>query len=118
MAQTIPAFTKCIIFFMLANSALPGTSGFVGEFLILQGLYQYSSLWAFVACLSLVTTIAFNLQYMVPFFLEDSTAKKRNYLIADCQNAEHLILAPLAGITLYLGVNPGILFSLFCPITI
>ncbi len=113
MASTIPVFTKYITFFMLANAALPGTSGFIGEFLILQGLYQHSILGAFLACFSLVTTMAFNLQYFIPLLLDDSSAEKRNGLISDCQNSEHLFLAPLAAIIFYLGISPGTLFSFF-----
>jgi NADH-quinone oxidoreductase subunit M len=41
MVQALPVFTKYITFFMLANAALPGTSGFVGEFMILIELYEY-----------------------------------------------------------------------------
>jgi len=113
MAKVIPTFTKYITFFMLANAALPGTSGFVGEFMILQGLYQYSQVLAFIACLSLVTSMLFNLQYFIPFLHDDPSQERQHCGIADCQKSEHRVLAPLALGILYLGVFPQGFFSFF-----
>jgi len=113
MAKVLPTLTKYITFFMLANAALPGTSGFVGEFMILQGLYQYSQWLALIACLSLVTSLVFNLQYFIPLLHEDPSQERQHYAIADCQPSEHGILAPVALGIVLLGVFPQSLFAFF-----
>ncbi len=113
MARSIPNFSRYVTFFMLANASLPGTSGFVGEFLILQGLYQYSPFAALLACGSLISTIAFNLQYFIPLMREEKSNEKRLWSISDCTLIEHAILAPLFGVVLFLGVFPNTVFSFF-----
>ena len=62
VAQTMPMFVVVFLFFTLANIALPRTSSFVGEFLILMGVFQTNTFVAIMAATGMVTGGAYSLQ--------------------------------------------------------
>lgn len=61
VAQTMPMFVAIFLFFTLANIALPRTSSFVGEFLILMGVFQTNTFVAIIAATGMVTGGAYSL---------------------------------------------------------
>jgi len=61
IAQIMPLYSIFFLFFIMSNIALPGTSNFVGEFLLLLGLFQKSPISAIVACTSVVFSGAYSL---------------------------------------------------------
>jgi NADH:ubiquinone oxidoreductase subunit 4 (subunit M) len=61
VAQTMPLFVVIFLFFTLANIALPRTSSFVGEFLILMGIFQTNTFVAIMAATGMVTGGAYSL---------------------------------------------------------
>jgi NADH-ubiquinone oxidoreductase chain 4 len=59
--STMPNFSTIFFFFTLANMSLPGTSSFIGEFLILVGAFQRNSLVATLAALGMILGAAYSL---------------------------------------------------------
>jgi len=61
LVSTMPNFSTIFFFFTLANMSLPGTSSFIGEFLILVGAFQRNSLVATLAALGMILGAAYSL---------------------------------------------------------
>lgn len=61
LAQTMPIFSVIFLFFTLANMSLPGTSSFIGEFLILVGAFQRNTLIATLAAIGMILGAAYSL---------------------------------------------------------
>ena len=62
VAQFMPIFSFMMVFFLMANSGLPGTSGFVGEFLVITSSLGSSFLFGFLAALSLILSASYSLK--------------------------------------------------------
>ena len=61
VANTMPWFASFAVLFFMANSGLPGTSGFVGEFMVILAAFQASFWYAFLAALTLILGAAYSL---------------------------------------------------------
>ena len=59
--KVMPVFAFFIVFFAMANAGLPGTSGFVGEFLVILGTFSFNAWYAAVAALTLIVGAAYTL---------------------------------------------------------
>jgi NADH-quinone oxidoreductase subunit M len=91
--------------FTMASVGLPGTSGFVGEFLSLAGIYQQSSWVAFVS----TTGIILGAAYMLYLYRRIAFGGQPNADAAampDLLPREWLMLAPIAAVVLWMGVYP------------
>jgi NADH-quinone oxidoreductase subunit M len=100
--------------FMLASVGLPGTSGFVGEFLVLIGAYQASTLTAFLAATGVVLGAAYMLYlYKRVVFgpLEKADVKK----MKDVSAREVAVFAPLIVLAIWMGVYPSSFISPMAP---
>ena len=89
----------------MASIGLPGTSGFVGEFLSLAGVYQISSWVAFVC----TTGIILGAGYMLYLYRRVAFGEQKNADAAampDLSLREYLLLAPIAAVVLWMGVYP------------
>jgi NADH-quinone oxidoreductase subunit M len=107
VAQTMPRFVFFFLFFTMANIALPGTSSFVGEFMILVGIFQTNTFAAFVSATSMVLGGAYSL------WLFNRVAYgnvKTRYVggSADLQRRERWTFLPLARLTLVMGLTPDL----------
>jgi NADH-quinone oxidoreductase subunit M len=92
--------------FMLASVGLPGTSGFVGEFLILLGTFKVSTLECFLAATALFLGAAYMLYlYRRVIFGVITRDDLRNML--DLSAREKAVFAPLIVLVLWMGVYPG-----------
>jgi len=91
--------------FTLANVGLPGTSGFVGEFLTLIGAFQTNSIVALFATTGVILSAAYAL-YLYRNIIFGVLDKPSLMNIADLSTREIVILAPLVVLTLYYGVHP------------
>ena len=101
----MPAYATVFMLFMLASVGLPGTSGFVGEFLSLAGIYQVSSWVAFVC----TTGIILGAAYMLYLYRRVAFGEQKNAdaaAMADLNKREWLLLAPIAAVVLWMGVYP------------
>jgi NADH-quinone oxidoreductase subunit M len=104
LVTRMPLYAACFMVFTLANVGLPGTSGFVGEFLSLIGTFKINTSVAFLATLGVILSAAYALWlYRKMIF---GTLKPALAGIRDIGWRESLILAPLVALTILLGVAP------------
>ncbi|HEY8484386.1 MAG TPA: NADH-quinone oxidoreductase subunit M [Longimicrobiales bacterium] len=105
LGSVMPVFAACFIFTALASIGLPGTSGFVGEFLALLGTFQTHP-W--VALLG-ATGVIFAAYYMLPMVQRiwfNPLDKRENENLPDLSRREAVVLVPLIVGMLWLGVYP------------
>jgi NADH-quinone oxidoreductase subunit M len=105
LSDNMPAYALLFMLFTMAAVALPGTSGFVGEFLALVGLYQASSWAAIVA----TTGIILGAAYMLWLYWRICFGTQRNADAAamkDLNAREWALLGPIAVLVLWMGVYP------------
>ncbi|MCK5431508.1 MAG: NADH-quinone oxidoreductase subunit M, partial [Gammaproteobacteria bacterium] len=114
VVNTMPHFAAFMMLFALANSGLPGTSGFVGEFVVILSSYQASFWIAFLAGTTLVLGAAYTLWMYKRVIFGDVT----NDVVADLKDInqrETFILAALAIAVLLFGLYPAPLFDAMHP---
>jgi len=105
LAINMPKYALFFLLFTMASIGLPGTSGFVGEFLSLGGIYQISSWVAFVA----TTGIILGAAYMLYLYRRIAFGEQKNADAAamkDLSVREWFMLAPIAAAVLWMGVYP------------
>lgn len=105
VANTMPAFAAFAVLFAMANSGLPGTSGFVGEFMVILGSIQENFWYAFLASFTLIFGAAYTL-WMVKRVFYGDVANENVATLKDLNKREFFILAILALLTLGLGLYP------------
>jgi len=105
VVNTMPVFAALFMLFALANSGLPGTSGFVGEFLVIMGAVQASFWYAFAAATTLVFGAAYTL-WMYKRVIFGAVANARVAALTDLNAREFIVLGLLAVAVLALGVYP------------
>jgi NADH-quinone oxidoreductase subunit M len=105
VANTMPMFAAFAVLFAMANSGLPGTSGFVGEFMVILGAIQENFWYAFLASFTLIFGAAYTL-WMVKRVFYGEVANAKVAELKDLNKREFLILAILAVLVLALGIYP------------
>ncbi len=106
LVNRMPAYAFVFMAFMLASVGLPGTSGFVGEFLILLGTFRVSTLECFLAATALFLGAAYMLYlYRRVIFGVITRDDLRGML--DLSWRENLVFAPLLLLVLWMGVYPS-----------
>src|SRR5262247_3350247 len=108
VANTMPRFAAFMMLFALANCGLPGTSGFVGEFMVIMGAMKYSFWIAFVAATTLVFGAAYTL-WMYKRVIFGAVANREVGALTDINHREFLVLALLAASVLAFGIYPNAL---------
>ncbi len=105
VVNRMPKFAAFAMLFSMANCGLPGTSGFVGEFMVILAVVKFNFWIAFLATFTLILGAAYTLwMYKRVYFgavANDHVAK-----LADINSREFLMLAVLAIFTLYMGLYP------------
>ncbi|MCG8490238.1 MAG: NADH-quinone oxidoreductase subunit M, partial [Sneathiellales bacterium] len=105
LVHRMPKYAVIFMFFTMATIGLPGTSGFVGEFLILVGTYEVSTWTAFFATTGVILGAAYSLWlYRRVVFGELVKEDLKNIL--DVNKREIAIFAPLIAVALWIGVYP------------
>ncbi len=110
----MPAYALVFMLFTLANVGLPGTSGFVGEFLTLVGVFKYNSWVAFLATTGIILSAGYALWLFRRVVFGD-LLKESLKSIRDMDRREKLVFAPLVAMTLLLGVYPSIVTDITGP---
>jgi NADH-quinone oxidoreductase subunit M len=105
VANTMPMLAGFVVLFAMANSGLPGTSGFVGEFMVILGAIQVNFWYAFLASFTLIFGAAYTL-WMVKRVFYGDIANEQVAALKDLNKREFLILAILAILVLALGIYP------------
>ena len=114
MAASMPRYAAVFMILMLAAVGLPGTSGFVGEFLVLQGLYLTNSTAAFIAASGVVLGAAYMLWlYQRLFFGPLEKADVR--AMPDLNVREQVMFVPLIVLVLWVGLHPATFRDVFAP---
>jgi NADH-quinone oxidoreductase subunit M len=116
LVNRMPLYAVAFMVFTMANVGLPGTAGFVGEFLTLLGAFKANPWVAFVATFGVILSAAYALWLYrrVMFGVLD---KPNLQGIADLDRREIIILAPLVVLTIYYGVHPAPILDAFAAST-
>jgi NADH-quinone oxidoreductase subunit M len=104
----MPTFSAFAVFFAMANCGLPGTSGFVGEFMVIMSAMQNSFWVALIAATSLVFGAAYSLWMVKRVFYGEARNQKIKSLV-DISWREFFILSVLAILIIAIGVYPKII---------
>jgi NADH-quinone oxidoreductase subunit M len=105
LANNMPAYALLFLLFTMAAVGLPGTSGFVGEFLAMMGTYEVSTWGAIFA----TTGIILGAAYMLWLYWRIAYGTARTpeaATMADLDRREWALLAPIAAVVLWMGVYP------------
>jgi NADH-quinone oxidoreductase subunit M len=105
LVNRMPIYAACFMVFTLANVGLPGTSGFIGEFLTMLGAYLHNSWIAIFAATGVILSAAYAL-FLYRRIIFGALVKPSLQTIQDLTAREIAILAPLVVITIALGVYP------------
>jgi len=105
LVERMPAYALLFMLFMLASVGLPGTSGFVGEFLVLVGIFQVSTWVAAFVATGVILGAAYML-YLYRRVIFGQLTKESLTKIADLSPREIAVFAPLAVLVLWLGIYP------------
>ena len=114
LVNRMPAFALIFLFFTMANVGLPGTSGFVGEFLVLMGIFQVNTWVAMFATTGVILSAAYALWLYRRVVMGD-LIKESLRTITDMTTRERFIFAPLVFMTLLLGVYPALVLDIIGP---
>ncbi|MBU1689947.1 MAG: NADH-quinone oxidoreductase subunit M [Gammaproteobacteria bacterium] len=105
VANRMPIFAAFFVLFAMANSGLPGTSGFVGEFMVIMGVVKVNFWYAFLAAATLIFGAAYTL-WMVKRVVFGAVANDHVEHLKDVTPREFLVLGLLAVAVLGMGLYP------------
>ncbi|MGV6852885.1 MAG: NADH-quinone oxidoreductase subunit M [bacterium] len=111
VANKMPWFTFFAVLFAMANAGLPGTSGFVGEFMVILSTFQANPWFAFAAASTLIIGAAYTL-WMVKRVMFGAEANPEVENLTDLDAREALILGILAVVVVAIGVWPEPLLNI------
>src|SRR5471032_2395520 len=105
VVNTMPKFATFAVFFAMANSGLPATSGFVGEFMVILGAVKFNFWVAFFAATTLIFGAAYSL-WMVKRVYFGEIANDHVAALKDLNGREFIVLGALAIAVLAMGIYP------------
>jgi NADH-quinone oxidoreductase subunit M len=114
LVNRMPAYALIFLLFTMANVGLPGTSGFIGEFLTLVGIFQVNTWVAVIATSGVILSAAYALWLYRRVVMGD-LIKESLRTISDMTLRERAIFAPLVVMTLLLGVYPALILDVIGP---
>ncbi len=114
LVNRMPAYALIFMLFTMANVGLPGTSGFIGEFLTLMGVFQVNTWVAMVATSGVILSAGYAL-WLYRRVVFGQLIKESLRSITDMTQRERAIFAPLVVMTLLLGVYPSLVTDVIGP---
>ena len=114
VANVMPWFAMFFVLFGMANSGLPGTSGFVGEFMVILASFQAHPMIAFTAAITLIIGAAYTL-WLVKRVVFGDIGNAHVAELEDINPREWIVLTAFAVGTLVIGVYPKLLTDLMEP---
>jgi len=112
--NSMPIFAAFMVLFALANTGLPGTSGFVGEYLVIVAAFKASFWYSLLAATTLVLSAVYSL-WLVKRVIYGPVGNDRVAALQDLNGREFLILATLAIAVLLVGIWPAPLLKIMQP---
>ncbi len=106
VVNTMPVFASFMVLFALANCGLPGTSGFVGELMVILASFKANVWYAFLAATTLILAAAFSL-WLVKRVIFGEVANENVAKLEDLNRREFVILGTLAAVVLLFGIWPA-----------
>jgi NADH-quinone oxidoreductase subunit M len=106
IARVVPMFAAMLTFVSLSSIGLPGTNGFVGEFLVLLGSFQTTPYLAMLATLGVIFAAAY-LLWAIQRILFNPLDRAENEHIPDLNARELATMIPLIAVIVWLGVYPA-----------
>ena len=106
LVNRMPSYALIFMFFTMANVGLPGTSGFVGEFLTLMGIFQVNTWVAFFAAFGVILSAAYAL-WLYRRVVFGALTKDSLKAILDLDRREMIVLIPLVVLTILFGFYPA-----------
>ena len=106
IARVVPLFAALLTFVSLSSIGLPGTNGFVGEFLVLLGSFQTTPYLTTLAALGVIFAAAY-LLWAIQRILFNRLDKAENEHIPDLNGRELALMIPLVAVILWLGIYPA-----------
>jgi NADH-quinone oxidoreductase subunit M len=114
VVNTMPIFAAFAVLFAMANSGLPATSGFVGEFLVIIASFRADFWYAFLAAITLILGAAYTL-WLVKRVIFGAVANENVAALQDVNGREFFVLGVLALAVMLLGVWPAPLLDVMRP---
>ena len=114
LVNRMPAYATIFMLFTMANVGLPGTSGFVGEFLTIVGVFQANTWIAVFAATGVILSASYALWLYRRVVLGD-LIKESLKGITDMTARERWVFAPLVVMTILLGVYPSLVLDIIGP---
>jgi len=106
VANTMPMFAAFAVFFAMANAGLPGTSGFVGEFMVILSSFKANFWFAFLAGTTLILGAAYTL-WMIKRVIYGDIGNEKVAALTDINRREFFFLLMLALMVLLIGIWPA-----------
>ncbi len=103
--KVIPAFSVVFLIVMLSSIALPGTNGFIGEFLVLLGAFKTQRVWAILAATGVILSACYML-WMFQRVVFGTVSNSANETLKDLTRREVIVFAPLLFLIFWLGIYP------------
>jgi NADH-quinone oxidoreductase subunit M len=103
----VPRLTAAFFIATLASIGLPGLNGFVGEFLILLGAFQWDARMAAIAALGMILSAVYML-WMFQRVNYGPVSNEKNRRLSDLTAREAWVLVPVLGVAVLMGVLPGL----------
>jgi NADH-quinone oxidoreductase subunit M len=112
LAARMPAYAGLLMLFSLANMGLPGTSGFVGEILVIVGAMKVNFWVSLLGAAGMILAPAYML-LMLRAVLFDKDKRPELGMLKDIRASEYAMLIPLAVMVMWLGVYPSTFTHVF-----
>ena len=107
LVNKMPQYSVAFMIFMLASVGLPGTSGFIGEFLIILGAFKYNTFVALFAASGIVLGAVYML-FLYKNIIFGILTNEKLFDILDLDIREKIILYPLIIMVIFIGIFPNV----------
>lgn len=115
VAKYMPKLCWVTLIFILSSVALPGTNNFIGELLILFGLYNYSPLLTILLGLTVILSVIYMLRWMQNVYFQNASPFQHSWV--DLKIRELLIVSPLIALIFWIGIYPAPILKRIIPAT-
>ncbi|MBV8963640.1 MAG: NADH-quinone oxidoreductase subunit M, partial [Hyphomicrobiales bacterium] len=112
LVHRMPLYAAAFMVFTLANIGLPGTTGFIGEFLSLVGTFRVNSWVAFFGTFGVILSAAYAL-WLYRKIIFGKLVKPELMNMLDLTPREMCVMAPLVALVIFYGVRPGVILDAF-----